>query len=73
MTRVLVVDDGPQILRALRINLLARHFEVAVAADGGTAASVPETCPRRPCVRRGDRPYGRRRNRAAGAVRVRAS
>ncbi|MEV0593460.1 response regulator [Nonomuraea cavernae] len=37
MTRVLVVDDEPQILRALRINLAARHYEVAVAADGGTA------------------------------------
>ncbi|MEU0522030.1 DNA-binding response regulator, partial [Streptosporangium sp. NPDC006007] len=35
MIRVLVVDDEPQILRALRINLVARHFEVAVAADGG--------------------------------------
>ncbi|GLW25516.1 MULTISPECIES: response regulator [Microbispora] len=37
MTRVLVVDDEPQILRALRINLVARHYEVATAADGGTA------------------------------------
>ncbi|GHE26810.1 DNA-binding response regulator [Streptosporangium violaceochromogenes] len=37
MTRVLVVDDEPQILRALRINLAARHYEVAVAADGGAA------------------------------------
>ncbi|GLK08958.1 response regulator [Streptosporangium carneum] len=37
MTRVLVVDDEPQILRALRINLVARHFEVAVAQDGGAA------------------------------------
>ncbi|MBB2913643.1 two-component system KDP operon response regulator KdpE [Streptosporangium becharense] len=37
MTRVLVVDDEPQILRALRINLLARDYEVAVAADGGSA------------------------------------
>ncbi|MER7134104.1 response regulator [Streptosporangium saharense] len=37
MTRVLVVDDEPQILRALRINLLARHFEVAVADGGGAA------------------------------------
>ncbi|MEU8246439.1 response regulator [Nonomuraea sp. NPDC048916] len=37
MTRVLVVDDEPQILRALRINLAARQYEVAVAADGGTA------------------------------------
>ncbi|MFD0888072.1 response regulator [Streptosporangium algeriense] len=37
MTRVLVVDDEPQILRALRINLLARNFEVAVADGGGAA------------------------------------
>lgn len=37
MTRVLVVDDEPQILRALRINLAARHYEVAVATDGGSA------------------------------------
>ncbi|MFC4057359.1 response regulator [Planomonospora corallina] len=37
MTRVLVVDDEPQLLRALRINLAARHYEVALAADGGSA------------------------------------
>ncbi|MER6949831.1 response regulator [Nonomuraea sp. NPDC000554] len=37
MTRVLVVDDEPQILRALRINLVARQYEVAVAADGSAA------------------------------------
>ncbi|MET9342271.1 response regulator [Nonomuraea sp. NPDC003804] len=37
MTRVLVVDDEPQLLRALRINLVARHYEVTVAADGGSA------------------------------------
>jgi two-component system, OmpR family, KDP operon response regulator KdpE len=37
VTRVLVVDDEPQILRALRINLAARHYEVAVAADGSSA------------------------------------
>jgi two-component system KDP operon response regulator KdpE len=37
MTRILVVDDEPQILRALRINLVARRYEVAVAADGGAA------------------------------------
>jgi two-component system KDP operon response regulator KdpE len=37
MTRVLVVDDDPQILRALRINLRARHYDVAVAVDGGEA------------------------------------
>src|SRR6201996_6604724 len=37
MTRVLVVDDEPQILRALRINLRARHYEVMVAANGTQA------------------------------------
>ncbi|MEV0238018.1 response regulator [Nonomuraea sp. NPDC050786] len=37
MTKILVVDDEPQILRALRINLAARHYEVAVAADGSSA------------------------------------
>ncbi|MBB5776330.1 response regulator [Nonomuraea jabiensis] len=37
MTRVLVVDDEPQILRALRINLVARHYDVDVAADGAAA------------------------------------
>jgi two-component system, OmpR family, KDP operon response regulator KdpE len=37
MTRVLVVDDEPQIVRALRINLRARQYEVDVAASGGEA------------------------------------
>ncbi|QMU75391.1 response regulator [Streptacidiphilus sp. PB12-B1b] len=37
MTRVLVVDDEPQMLRALRINLKARHYLVATAADGSSA------------------------------------
>ncbi|MFB4319293.1 response regulator [Actinomadura sp. 21ATH] len=37
MTRVLVVDDEPQILRALRINLRARDYEVETAADGTEA------------------------------------
>jgi two-component system KDP operon response regulator KdpE len=37
MTRILVVDDEPQIVRALRINLVARQYEVAVAPDGGAA------------------------------------
>jgi two-component system KDP operon response regulator KdpE len=36
-TRILVVDDEPQILRALRINLRARRYEVDVAADGSSA------------------------------------
>ncbi len=37
MTRVLVVDDDPALLRALAINLRARHFDVDTAADGATA------------------------------------
>jgi two-component system KDP operon response regulator KdpE len=37
MTRILVVDDEPQLLRTLRINLVARQYEVAVAADGAAA------------------------------------
>src|SRR5579871_276996 len=37
MTRVLVVDDEPQILRALRINLRARRYDVVVAATGAQA------------------------------------
>ncbi len=40
MTRVLVVDDEPQILRALRINLRARHYEVFTAATGGDALAT---------------------------------
>ncbi|MFC9787984.1 response regulator [Rhodococcus sp. NPDC127528] len=37
MTRVLVVDDEPQILRALRINLSVRGYEVSTAANGAAA------------------------------------
>ena len=37
MTRVLVVDDEPQILRALRINLRARRYDVNTAASGAQA------------------------------------
>jgi two-component system KDP operon response regulator KdpE len=37
MTRVLVVDDEPQIVRALQINLRARQFEVHTAANGTDA------------------------------------
>ena len=40
MTRVLVVDDEPQILRALRINLRVREYEVHVAATGAEALEV---------------------------------
>jgi two-component system KDP operon response regulator KdpE len=37
MTRVLVVDDEPQIVRALSINLRARGYDVVTAADGKSA------------------------------------
>jgi two-component system KDP operon response regulator KdpE len=37
VTKVLVVDDEPQIVRALRINLSARGYEVLTAHDGASA------------------------------------
>ncbi|GHH74761.1 DNA-binding response regulator [Streptomyces sulfonofaciens] len=37
MPRVLVVEDDPQLVRALRINLQVRTFEVEEATDGRTA------------------------------------
>ena len=37
VTKVLVVDDEPQIVRALRINLSARGYDVVTAADGAGA------------------------------------
>ncbi|MEY9875528.1 two-component system KDP operon response regulator KdpE [Streptacidiphilus sp. MAP12-33] len=37
MTQILVVDDEPQMLRALRINLQARKYNVTTAADGAEA------------------------------------
>ncbi|GAA4628838.1 response regulator [Actinoallomurus vinaceus] len=37
MTRVLIVDDEPQLARALSLNLRARQYEVATAADGSEA------------------------------------
>jgi two-component system KDP operon response regulator KdpE len=42
VTKVLVVDDETSILRALRINLAARDYEVITAADGrsGLAAAA---------------------------------
>jgi len=44
MTRVLVIDDEVPILRALKINLAARKYEVSTAADGasGLAAMARE-------------------------------
>jgi two-component system, OmpR family, KDP operon response regulator KdpE len=40
VTRVLVVDDEPQIVRALRINLRARGYDVDAAPDGRTALDL---------------------------------
>jgi two-component system KDP operon response regulator KdpE len=40
MYRVLVVDDEPQLVRALAINLRARAYEVDAAHDGATALRV---------------------------------
>ena len=40
MTRVLVVDDEPQILRALRINLRVREYQVDVATTGTEALEM---------------------------------
>ncbi|MEV5147273.1 response regulator [Streptomyces sp. NPDC052727] len=39
-TRVLVVDDEPQIVRALVINLKARKYDVDAAPDGRTALEL---------------------------------
>jgi two-component system KDP operon response regulator KdpE len=46
VTRVLVVDDEPQIARALRINLSARGYDVVTAHDGTAALrAAAETRP----------------------------
>ena len=46
MTRVLVIDDEPQILRTLRINLTARGYHVITALDGASALrAAAETKP----------------------------
>jgi two-component system, OmpR family, KDP operon response regulator KdpE len=44
MTKVLVIDDEAPILRALKINLTARKYDVSTAADGasGLAAMARE-------------------------------
>ncbi|MEA5655475.1 response regulator transcription factor [Cutibacterium granulosum] len=38
--RILIADDDPQILRALRITLAARGYEVLLARDGAEALSL---------------------------------
>ncbi|GGS12297.1 DNA-binding response regulator [Streptomyces aureoverticillatus] len=45
MTRVLVVEDDPQLVRALEINLKARKYEVDAAVDGGTAQRLASVRP----------------------------
>ncbi|WP_410810090.1 response regulator [Micromonospora sp. 067-2] len=45
MTRILVVDDEPQILRALRINLRARRYDVDVAGTGAAALKAAASHP----------------------------
>jgi two-component system, OmpR family, KDP operon response regulator KdpE len=40
VTRVLVVDDEPSIVRALRINLTARKYEVSTATDGASGLAA---------------------------------
>ena len=46
MTKVLIIDDGPQILRALRINLSVRGYAVTTAATGAAALhAAAETRP----------------------------
>ena len=51
MTRILVVDDEPQLLRALGTNLKARDYEVDLAPTGELALDArgaPPSRPRRP-------------------------
>ncbi len=40
MSRILLVEDDPHLLRALRVNLRARHYEVDTAADAATALAT---------------------------------
>jgi two-component system KDP operon response regulator KdpE len=44
-TRVLVVDDEPQLLRALGINLRARRYDVHTAATGSAALATAAAHP----------------------------
>jgi two-component system KDP operon response regulator KdpE len=45
VSRVLVVDDEPQLLRALRINLSARRYEVVTASNGTSALKAAAAQP----------------------------
>lgn len=44
MTKVLVVDDEPQIVRALVTNLKVRGYEVEAASTGEEAVTLASTC-----------------------------
>jgi two-component system, OmpR family, KDP operon response regulator KdpE len=45
MTRILIVDDEQQLLRALSINMRARKYDVETAADGSTALAAASRHP----------------------------
>jgi two-component system KDP operon response regulator KdpE len=45
MTRVLVVDDDRQLLRALQITLAARGYEIVLAGSGGAALAAASAQP----------------------------
>jgi len=40
MTKILIVDDDPQLVRALRVNLAARRYDVLTAPDGATGLAL---------------------------------
>ena len=45
MTKILVVDDEPQIRQAVERSLLARGYEVQVAGDGAVALDLAAAAP----------------------------
>ena len=45
MSSVLIVEDDPQMLRALSINLRARHYTVVPVRDGGSALRAASSSP----------------------------
>src|SRR6476619_7173402 len=45
MTRVLIVEDEPQLLRALSINLRARRYDVTTAPTGASALRAAASTP----------------------------
>lgn len=45
MSRILLVEDDLNLLRALRINLRARHYDVDTAPDAATALATAARCP----------------------------